>query len=204
MSDWGATHGAVPDITAGMEMEMPSGRFYGTLGDAVKKGEINEAVINEAVRRILTAMDAAGLLASPGRRAPVPEIPATSPGARDIAVAGAVLLKNDGGILPLSKDALQSLAVIGPTATMLLIGGGGSANVRADAHREPAGGPEAAAGAGARIVYAKGYDVDGDPVPADVLRPSCRHRYRRREGAAAGIDLHLDRDHHRSHGPGTT
>jgi beta-glucosidase len=172
MSDWGATHSAVPGISAGMEMEMPSGRYYGTLGDAVKSGEIKEGVINEAVRRILTAMDAAGLLAAPAGVPAVPEIPTVSPGARDIAVAGAVLLKNDGGVLPISKDALQSLAVIGPTAQTLIVGGGGSANVRPMHTGSPLDALRQRAGTGARIVYAKGYDVDGEPVPAEVLTPA--------------------------------
>ncbi len=102
----------------------------------------------------------------------MPEIPATSAEARDIAVAGAVLLKNDGNILPLGKDALQSLAVIGPTAKVLLVGGGGSANVRPMRTGSPLEILRQRAGAGARVVYARGYDVDGEPVPAAVLSPA--------------------------------
>ncbi|MCX6543219.1 MAG: glycoside hydrolase family 3 C-terminal domain-containing protein [Acidobacteria bacterium] len=170
MSDWGATHSAAPALKAGMEMEMPNGRNYGTLADAMKKGELSESVVNEAVKRILSAMDEVGLLAPDTR--PVPEIQTTSPAARDIAIAGAVLLKNQGNILPLSKDDVQSLAVIGPTAKVLNIGGGGSSAVRPMRRDNPLEVLQKMAGAGARIAYAKGYDLDGDIVPASALKPA--------------------------------
>jgi beta-glucosidase len=167
MSDWFATQSTVPSLKAGMEM--PDGRYYGSLGEAVKKGEIGENIINEAVRRILTSMDAAGLLSASTRA--VPDIPATEPAARDIAIAGAVLLKNQGSVLPLTKEDVQSLAVIGPTAKALVVGGGGSANVRPMHTESPLAILQRRAGAGARIVYARGYEVDGEVVPSDVLTP---------------------------------
>ena len=160
MSDWGATHSAAPALKAGMEMEMPNGRNFSALADAVKKGELAESVVNEAVKRILTAMDAAGLLAPDTR--PVPEIPTMSAVARDVAIAGAVLLKNQGNVLPLSKEDAQSIAVIGPTAKVLLFGGGGSSAVRPMHRESPLEVLQKKAGPGARITYAKGYDLDGD------------------------------------------
>lgn len=169
MSDWGATHSAIPALSSGMEMEMPGGRFYGTLADLVQKGELKESVVNEAVRRILTAMDAAGLLKADSR--PTPQIPVSDPGAREIAIAGAVLLKNEGGVLPLAKEDLASLAVVGPTAKVLLIGGGGSAAVKPMRTDSPLDVLQKRAGAGLRIQYAKGYDLDGVAVPAEALSP---------------------------------
>jgi beta-glucosidase len=169
MSDWGATHSAAPALKAGMEMEMPNGRNFSALADAVKKREVAESVVNEAVKRILTAMEAAGLLAPDAR--PVPEIPTTSAVARDVAIAGAVLLKNQGNLLPLSKEDAQSIAVIGPTAKVLLFGGGGSSAVRPMHRESPLEALQRKAGPGARIIYAKGYDLDGDVVPSSVLKP---------------------------------
>ena len=169
MSDWGATHSAAPALKAGMEMEMPNGQNYRMLAEAVKKGELPEDVINEAVRRILTAMDAAGLLAPDTR--PVPEIPAVSVVARDVAIAGAVLLKNQGDVLPLSKEDAQSMAVIGPVAKVLLVGGGGSSAVRPMHTEIPLEVLQKRAGPGARITYAKGYELDGDVVPSTALKP---------------------------------
>lgn len=190
MSDWSATHSGAPALTAGMEMEMPNGRYYGKLAEAVKSGELKESVVNEAVRRILSAMEAAGLLKDGDATRAVAEIPATSPGARDIVVAGAVLLKNERNVLPLGKDDLASLAVIGPTAKVLVVGGGGSANVRPMHNGNPLEILQQRAGAGAKIAYAKGYDVDGEPVPSDVLRPEGRPDARGllRKGAAGAAD----------------
>jgi beta-glucosidase len=168
MSDWGGVHSAAA-LKAGNEMEMPSGRNFGALADMVKKGELPESVINEAVRRILWSMETAGLLAPDAR--PVPEIPTTSPPARDVAIQGAVLLKNQGNVLPLSKEDQQSVAVIGPTAKVLLVGGGGSAAVQPMRRDVPLDVLQRKLGAGAKIAYAKGYDLDGELVPATVLRP---------------------------------
>jgi beta-glucosidase len=168
MSDWGGVH-SVAALRAGNEMEMPSGRNFSALPDMVKKGELPESVINEAVRRILSSMETAGLL-SPDAK-PVPDIPTTSQPARDIAIAGAVLLKNQGNVLPLSKEDQQSIAVIGPTAKVLLIGGGGSAAVQPMRREVPLDVLQRKLGAGAKIAYAKGYDLDGEVVPSTVLRP---------------------------------
>ncbi len=168
MSDWGGVHSAAA-LKAGNEMEMPSGRNFSALPDMVKKGELPESVINEAVRRILWSMETAGLLAPDAR--PVPEIPTTSPSARDVAIQGAVLLKNQGNVLPLSKQDQQSIAVIGPTAKVLLVGGGGSAAVQPMRRDVPLDVLQRKLGAGAKITYAKGYDLDGEVVPSTVLRP---------------------------------
>jgi beta-glucosidase len=174
MSDWGATHSDVVGLTAGMEMEMPSGRNYGTLADAVKTGKLAESVVNLAVRRILVAMDHAGLLDPAASQRPAGEIAETSPAARDIAIAGAVLLKNQGNLLPLSKSDLESVAVIGPTAKALLVGGGGSARVAPMHTDRPFDMLQRRAGAGARLTYAVGYDLDGALVPSSALAPEGR------------------------------
>ncbi len=169
MSDWGGVHSAAA-LKAGNEMEMPSGRNFSALADMVKKGELPESVVNEAVKRILWSMETAGLLAPDTR--PVPEIPTTSPSARDVAIQGAVLLKNQGNVLPLSKEDQQSVAVIGPTAKVLLVGGGGSAAVQPMRRDVPLDVLQRKLGAGAKVAYAKGYDLDGEVVPSSVLRPA--------------------------------
>ncbi len=170
MSDWGATHSGVPALTAGLELEMPSGRNYGTLAEAVASGELTPSIVDRAVTRILTSMDRAGLLdAGPPR--PMGEIPVSSPEARDIAVAGAVLLQNTDDLLPLSRADMASLAVIGPTARTLLVGGGGSARVQPMHTERPFDLIVRRAGAGAKVSYAVGYDLDGTVVPSSALAP---------------------------------
>lgn len=185
LTDWFANHpSGIYALPAGLDMEMPGASAYGnTLKEAVLNGVISEDLVNQAVRRILTQMDKFGLLegADPAGGYPEPIVPerptidveADAAVTRDVATAGAVLLKNDGRVLPLKNDDLQSLAVIGPTAQSLLVGGGGSARVIGFVDREisPLNALIELAGSKANITYVPGIDLDGVPVPASVLTP---------------------------------
>jgi len=169
MSDWGATHSAGPALAAGLDLEMPGGANYTKLADGVRVGDVNEALVDRAVGRILAQMARFGLLA-PGRVAPtMGAIPATSPTALEIATAGAVLLKNDRSLLPLRPDDFRSLAVIGPTGRTLLVGGGGSARVPPMHTGSVLDELRAAASSDSSISYDVGYDLDGEPIPASHL-----------------------------------
>jgi len=169
MSDWGATHSTAPALIAGLEMEMPGGNNYSKVPDALKSGALTEALVNQAVRRILVQMARFGLL-TPNRPAPtMGAVAATSPTALQVATDGAVLLKNANNILPLGKDDFASLAVIGPTAKTLLVGGGGSARVPAMHGGSVLDELKSAAGASASINYAIGYDLEGEVIPASRM-----------------------------------
>jgi beta-glucosidase len=172
VSDWGATHSAAPALTAGLDLEMPGGTNYTKLADGIRVGDVTEEAVDQAVRRILVQMARFGLL-TPGRAAAsastMGTIPATSPTALEIATAGAVLLKNTGSILPLGRDDFRSLAVIGPTARTLLVGGGGSARVPPIHTGSALDALKAVAGSGASISYDVGYDLDGEAIPASHL-----------------------------------
>lgn len=174
MSDWGATHSGAPALTAGLDLEMPRGQHFGALADAVRNGQVPETALDQAVRRILTSMDRAGLLDARAATRPAGEVPRVSPEARDLAIDGAVLLEDERDVLPLTRDDWQSLAVIGPTARTLLVGGGGSARVQPMHMGSPLDELTRRAGATGRIDYAVGYDVDGVVVPASALEPADR------------------------------
>lgn len=165
MSDWGATHSAAPALIAGLDIEMPNGRFFGDeMTKAVASGAVSEQQIDRSVRRILTQMERAGLLDRKGARpafAPHPEL------ARAIAEKGAVLLKNSGA-LPLTGENLAKIAVIGVPARTPLFGGGGSAAVRPTALDNPYDELVRAAG-GKPLPYAVGLDLEGVVIPADAL-----------------------------------
>jgi beta-glucosidase len=168
MSDWGGTHSGIPALTAGLDMEMPSGRNFGALAEAVTSGQLQEAAVNQAVRRILVSVERAGLLPA----SPHPIVgPVDDTAALEVATAGAVLLKNDRHALPLGGDDLESLVVIGPTAKTLLIGGGGSSRVQPTHTESPLAALTRRAGPTAQTRYAVGYDVDGEPIPASALAP---------------------------------
>ena len=179
VSDYGANQSVVPALSAGMGVEFLSQNFAG-LKAAVTSGQLPVSVVDRAVRGILNSMDRFGLLegASPAGgmviepQRPQLDVEADAKIARDVATAGAVLLKNEG-VLPLSREDLRSLAVIGPTGRQLLVGGGGSSQVEGFREREksPLSALTQLAGPGANIAFSVGIDLDGVLVPASVLSP---------------------------------
>lgn len=166
-------------LQSGLDQEFASNNFA-TVKANVTNHAIPESVVNQAVRHILTTMDRFGLLdgASPSgapvvaKTRPAIDVAADAGLARTVATAGAVLLKNDHGAMPLSGADLRSLAVIGPTARQLLVGGGGSARVIGFTDREIS--PLTALrdqAPNADIDFAVGRDLDGVVVPTGVLSP---------------------------------
>ncbi|MFI6106572.1 beta-glucosidase [Streptomyces sp. NPDC051310] len=167
MSDWDATHSAAPALTAGLDMEMPSGRWFGEpLHRAVRDGTVPETTVDRAVRRILTIMERFGLLDGTAPDRPARDAQAGARVAYRVAVAGATLLRNHDATLPLAGPAALSLAVIGPTGALPFVGGGGSAHVVPDRAASPLEEITARAGRDARVTYAPGEDLYGRPLPA--------------------------------------
>lgn len=132
VSDWDAvlnltTHGfasgpedaATRAVNAGIDMEMTSHIYRDNLAAAVKNGLVKESTIDESVRRILAAKYSLGLFShpyvDPSKSAAQLVTPEQRHAARAAADRTAVLLRNEGGLLPLSKS-LKSIAVIGPLA----------------------------------------------------------------------------------------
>ena len=132
MSDWDATYDGVAAANAGLDLEMPSGKFMTrqTLEPALQQGLVSEATIDDKVRRILRDAVRFGWL---DRDQLDLSIPRYNQQGREVALQAAresmVLLKNDGSLLPLSKGAIHSVAVIGPDAYPAVPVGGGSARV---------------------------------------------------------------------------
>lgn len=105
-------------LEAGMDIELPFTDCYGDpLREAVLQGTISEALIDVAVRRILTQKFALGLFDNPyvDVTAVAFDTPEQRQLAREIAQKSIVLLKNENNLLPLDKK-LDSIAVIGPNA----------------------------------------------------------------------------------------
>ncbi|GGW99333.1 beta-glucosidase family protein [Streptomyces lomondensis] len=168
MSDWSAAHSTRGALLAGLDMEMPDGTHFGTaLASAVRDGTVPERYVDRAVRRVLGVMDRFGLLdgTAPHRRDR--DAKAGAAVAREVAEAGAVLLRNEHGTLPLAGAG--SVAVIGPTGARPLVSGGGSAHVVPEHADSPL---DAIRSRAARVTYALGEDVFGKPVPASALDPA--------------------------------
>ena len=128
MSDWFGTHSTRDAAVAGLDLEMPgpSAWLGPSLASAVRDGVVEEAVVDEKVRRLLGLMERVGILGAPASSAEAEEDdPGRRSVAREVAAAGTVLLVNDG-LLPLDIGAVSSVAVIGPNAAQLAMGGGSS------------------------------------------------------------------------------
>ncbi len=176
MSDWGAVHSTVPTIKNGLDLEMPTGEFLNN--EAVKKAlaakEIRETQIDEMVRRLLRVMILSGIMDRKSTQNASIDTPEHRKITRDAATASIVLLKNENGILPLDKNKIRSIAVIGPNAEKPRIGGGGSAQVVPFYSVSPLEGLKNAVGEKVKINFSPGIVAleDTKPIPAENLLAS--------------------------------
>jgi beta-glucosidase len=127
-SDFGAVHSTLGCAINGLDVEMPSGKFWGKLKPLVESGQVPVAVIDEKLIRRYRTMMKLGAWSAPEKK-PIDEA-AGAAVARRLAIEGTVLLKNDQNILPLKMAALKSIALIGPGAEKASTGGGGSSHVK--------------------------------------------------------------------------
>jgi beta-glucosidase len=167
VSDWGANHTTVESVQGGLDIEMPGpAKYYGRLlVEAVHMWQIDEAVIEDAVRRILRLILRCGQLDDPAGAVNTPEHQAL---ARELAEESITLLKNDRRVLPLNRDKIKSVAVIGPNADEARIGGGGSSFLEPPYSVSPLDGLKARLGPAVKIGYEPGCDNTVEPP---VLKP---------------------------------
>jgi beta-glucosidase len=111
---------------AGVDIDMPDGESYALLPRALAQGSIAQAEIDTAVRRMLRLKFMAGLFeespADANRAVAITDNAEARALALEAARKSVVLLKNDG-VLPLRADRLKTLAVIGPNAARIDLGG---------------------------------------------------------------------------------
>lgn len=166
VSDWGAVNERVKGLPAGLDLEMPSsnGRTDAELVAAVQAGELDEAALDVAAARVIDlvrkAQAGAGAVAGPL------DIDAHHALAREAAGRSIVLLKNEGGILPIAKNA--KLAVIGAFAEKPRYQGAGSSLInptRLDTAIE-----EIRALATGEVAYAPGFSLAAEVDNSDAVR----------------------------------
>lgn len=173
ISDWGGTHVTEEAIENGLDLEMGTGTNgldskYGSSYNAyhlagpylerLRDGRASMDVLNDKVRRVLrlnfrTAMNSKkpfGSLNSPEHNA----------AARKIAGEGIVLLKNEGGILPIDLEKTSKILVVGENAIKKMTVGGGSSSLKAQNECTPIVGLREAIGDQAKVVYQRGYVGD--------------------------------------------
>ncbi|MFI5933508.1 glycoside hydrolase family 3 C-terminal domain-containing protein [Actinoplanes sp. NPDC051494] len=127
VSDWGAVNERDAGVHAGLDLEMPSSGGGGTtvILDAVAAGTLSEKDVDLAVTRVLDLVNKAIPALAPGQGF---DVDAHHVLAREAAAASAVLLKNDGGLLPLATGG-GPIAVIGEFARSPRFQGAGSSQV---------------------------------------------------------------------------
>jgi beta-glucosidase len=201
ISDWGSTYSTAATVAAGMNLEMPGGEAMRTwfakpetqkdgngagwltpekVLAAVAAGQLKQEAVDDAARRILRVMFTAGLFEganAPGGEVDTPEQRAV---AATAAVESIVLLKNEGGLLPLGGSKIRSLVVTGPSAAIARTGGGGSSLVRPKYATRPLDGIQEAVGAPAQVAFARGVAMQGE----DASRETPEARAALREEAA--------------------
>ncbi|MFK0121079.1 glycoside hydrolase family 3 protein [Streptomyces sp. NPDC090994] len=122
LSDYFALKDTLGPALAGLDLEMPGPaiHFGALLGDAVRRGEVPRARLDDAVQRLLRLARRVGAVDGHPRQVSAPEAYVAADHAErlltEAAAASFVLARNEGGLLPLEPTALRRLAVIGPNA----------------------------------------------------------------------------------------
>src|SRR5262249_4222237 len=136
MSDWGGTHSAGESVRAGLDLEMPGpAKARANLLQEAEADEATRAAVRVAARNLLRLIERTSTFENPREVSLEAESgvehPETTALIRRAGAEGVVLLKNEGGLLPLPASA--TVAVIGPNAATGQVMGGGSAQI--NAHR---------------------------------------------------------------------
>lgn len=181
ISDWNAVKNTMGAVNAGMDIEMGSelgmmnqgkpadySKFF--MGDTVvtlvENGQIEESIIDDKVRRILGVMFELNMMED-GRREGNYNTKAHQQVARSISDEAIVLLKNEENALPLKKEGIKKVAVIGANANRKHAGGGGSSQVKAFYEITPLQGLKNLLGDEVEIIYAPGYEISKESSTAN-------------------------------------
>jgi beta-glucosidase len=114
-------------LAAGVDFDLSDGSVYATLVDQVRDGRIPEAELDQSVKRVLEAKFRLGLFDNPYVDPDYAQKITNSPEHQQLALKVAqksiVLLKNDNNLLPLDLQKVKTIAVIGPNAADVHLGG---------------------------------------------------------------------------------
>jgi beta-glucosidase len=151
-------------LQAGVDVELPDVEAYGTLVALVKEGRVPEAALDRAVAHVLRAKFLAGLFedpyADPDRAETLSNAPDHQAVALEAARRAIILLKNQDRLLPLDRNRLRTIAVIGPNAKGVHLGGYSNDPGRGV---DVLSGIQAKAGSTIRVLYAEGTRITESP-----------------------------------------
>lgn len=162
ISDWGAVHDTVKAANSQLDIEMSVTNDFedyfmaAPLREKILSGEVSEEVIDQKVERILTLMTRLHILDGK-RKSGAYNTPEHRQAARKVAEESIVLLKNTKNILPLQKEKLKKVLVVGENADRVHSNGGGSAEIKALYEITPLMGLNIQLGGNVKVDYAAGY-----------------------------------------------
>ena len=114
-------------LKAGVDMELPDGVAYYALKDKIETGEFDVKYVDQAVKRVLEMKVRGNVFDTPFADGAAADAITGNEEARILAAKAArksaVLVKNDGQLLPLDKTKYKKIAVIGPNAAITVLGG---------------------------------------------------------------------------------
>lgn len=150
---------------SGVDVELPFNQAYGSLVEQVKEGKVAETAIDLSVTRVLRAKFMAGLFDDAYANADYAEKITNSPEHQQLALKAAreaiMLLKNQDNLLPLAKNKYKRIAVIGPNAADLHLGGYSNQPGRGVSLLQ---GIKNKVGTSAEVLYAEGCKItESDP-----------------------------------------
>ena len=167
ISDWGGVHKTKEAAECSLDVEMSITDNFDEyaladpLREAVKKGEVSESSIDEKVRNILRMMFRLKMIGEQTleRKAGAYNTPEHRQTILETARESVVLLKNENGRLPIKKEGLKKIAVIGCNAEQIHSNGGGSAEIKALYEISPLMGMKMTLGGNTEVVFARGYYI---------------------------------------------
>ena len=160
VSDWGSIWSSEKAIKAGCNICMGSDDYENDLLNLVNTGAVSIDVINDAVKKVLRTKILTGLLDyyPPGNPGDV-NSRENQQVSLDAARKSIVLLKNENNILPLNKNTITKIAIIGPSADVAQLDGSGSSYVTPFYSISPRQGLINKLGLD-KVLYTKGCDIN--------------------------------------------
>lgn len=166
VSDWGGVHRTKEAAESGLDIEMSvtydfeDYKMANPLKKAIEGGEIPESLVDEKVRNILRLMYRLHMLDGETRSAGSYNTPEHRQSALETARESIVLLKNENNLLPLKREKVKEILIIGDNANRIHSNGGGSAEIKALYEISPLMGIKMLLGGNAQVRFVQGYDAD--------------------------------------------
>ena len=163
ISDWGAVHDTEKAALSQLDIEMSVTDNFDEyfmaepLKKAIESGKIKESVLDEKVEHILVLMMRLHMLEKETRKCGAYNTPEHRQVALDVARESIILLKNDHDLLPLHKEKLKKILMIGENADRIHSNGGGSAEIKSLYEVTPLLGCKSHFGGDVQIDYIAGY-----------------------------------------------